>query len=504
MHADPETRLSLPEAGEERPKRVYLQTFGCQMNEYDSAKMLEQLRAANYVRVEDPGAADLVLLNTCAIREKAEHKVYSLLGQLGGLKQRNPEAIIGVGGCVAQQRGKEILRRAPMVDLVFGTDNLFELPEMLREVETGRRVVRTEWRGRKHRVENFIPEAAEPPLPSIGPLGAGLLAESAVVAQLAITKGCNNFCTFCIVPYTRGREVSREPDNIAAEARRLAARGIKEILLLGQNVNSYKANGVDFVALLERLHDVQGLERIRYTSPHPKDFDDRLARAHRDLPRLCEHLHLPFQAGSDRILKAMRRNHQIGTYLDKLARAREWVPNLAISTDIIVGFPGETEADFQATLDVMRVVRFDQVYAFKFSPREATPAATLPDPVPEAVKTERLARLFDLHERTVGEINGALVGSRQEVLVENRDRQGSGVWGRTRGNKNVTVLDCHAGAGTLLQVEIAAARKFALVGRAVDRPATVARAVGDRVTGDPATGAPAADVLTTIAREVGS
>jgi tRNA-2-methylthio-N6-dimethylallyladenosine synthase len=364
--------------------------------------------------------------------------------------------VIGVGGCVAQQRGREILRRAQHVDLVFGTDNLFELPEMLREVESGRRVLRTEWRGRKQKVENFIPDV-DLPLPVGAP--------SPVAAQLAITKGCNNFCTFCIVPYTRGREVSREPDNILAEAQRLAARGVKEILLLGQNVNSYKALGVDFVALLERLHAVPGLERLRYTSPHPKDFNDRLARAHRDLPKLCEHLHLPFQAGSNRILKAMRRNHQIGTYLAKLARARELVPRLAISTDVIVGFPGETEEEFQATLAVMREVRFDQVYAFKFSAREGTPAATLPDPVPEAAKTERLARLFDLHERTVQAINEALVGSRAEVLVEGPERQDHGVWGRTRTNKNVTVLECGAPAGRLVPVEIVAARKFALVGR---------------------------------------
>ncbi len=460
MRADPRPRqvLPVPEA-EARPKRVYLQTFGCQMNEYDSAKMLEQLQAAHYTRVENPAQADLVLLNTCAIREKAEHKVYSLLGTLAGIKQRNPEAVIGVGGCVAQQRGREILRRAPNVDLVFGTDNLFELPEMLREVETGRRVVRTEWRGRKQKVENFIPDV-DLPLP------AG--AASPVVAQLAITKGCNNFCTFCIVPHTRGREVSREPDNILAEAHRLAERGVREILLLGQNVNSYKALSVDFVTLLERLHEVPGLERLRYTSPHPKDFNDRLARAHRDLPRLCEHLHLPFQAGSNRILKAMRRNHQIGTYLAKLARARELVPHLAVSTDVIVGFPGETEADFHATLAVLEEVRFDQVYAFKYSAREGTPAATLPDPVPEAVKTERLARLFDLHESTVQSINEALVGSRQEVLVEGPERQGHGMWGRTRGNKNVTVLESTAPPGSLVPVEIVAARKFALVAREVE------------------------------------
>lgn len=460
--ADPAAASAALAEESSRPKRVYIQTFGCQMNAYDSAKLLELLAVERYTPVENPALADLVLVNTCAIREKAEHKVYSLLGQLSGIKQRNPAALIGVGGCVAQQRGREILRRAPMVDLVFGTDTLFELPELLREARTGRRVVRTEWRGRKQRVENFIPEIGEPqaPLPA-------LHGEPAVCAQLAITKGCNNFCTFCIVPHTRGREVSREPENILAEARRMGERGIKEILLLGQNVNSYKANGVDFVTLLERLHEVPGLERIRYTSPHPKDFTERLARAHRDLPRLCEHLHLPVQSGSDRILKAMRRNHTIAVYLEKLQRARELVPHLAISTDLIVGFPGETEEDFQATLEVMHRVRFDQVYAFKFSPREGTPAATLPNPVAEDVKAERLARLFDLHERTMQEINAALVGTRQEVLVENRGRGGQGVWGRTRGNKNVTVPGSTGRVGSLLTVEITAARKFALVGREV-------------------------------------
>jgi tRNA-2-methylthio-N6-dimethylallyladenosine synthase len=441
-----------------RRKRVFIQTFGCQMNAYDSAKMLEQLQAECYDATADPGQADLVILNTCAIREKAEHKVYSLLGTLAGLKSRNPGALIGVAGCVAQQKGREILRRAPHVDLVFGTDNLFELPDLLRQAAGGRRVARTEWHSRRRRVENFIPDLPSLPEPG-GP--------SPVSAQIAITKGCNNFCSFCVVPFTRGPEVSREPDNIVAEARRLTGRGVKEITLLGQNVNSYSALGVDFVALLERLHTVEGLERIRYTSPHPKDFNERLALAHRDLPKLCEHLHLPFQAGSDAILRAMRRNHKIAGYLEKIARARELVPGLAVTTDVIVGFPGETEADFQATLEVMHQVRFDQVYAFKFSPRPGTMAADLGDPVPESDKAERLARLFALHERTVQEINDALVGARQQVLVEGPARVPGAVTGRTRGNKNAVVLECRAGPGQLVGAEIVAARKFALVGREV-------------------------------------
>ncbi len=462
------------------PKTVFLQTFGCQMNEYDSVQMLEQLRAAGWRRVERPEQAGLLLVNTCAIREKAEHKVYSLLGELAQIKAARPGTVIGVGGCVAQQRGAEMLRRAPRVDLVFGTDQWSELPAMLDEVAQGRRVLRTEWQPRQRqsqasRVQNFVPDFAvgaggsagmdEPQALSLPP--ASNLAQPAIgpLAQIAITKGCDNFCTFCIVPYTRGREVSREPDNIVAEARRLVARGAREITLLGQNVNSYRACGVDFVGLLERLDGLPGLMRLRYTSPHPKDFSERLAQAHRDLPRLCEHLHLPFQSGSDRILKAMRRNHRIGAYLEQVALARSLVPHLAISSDVIVGFPGESEDDFQGTLQVLRQVRFDQVYAFKYSPREGTPAASLPGQVPEDVKAERLERLFRLHEQIVLAINEALVGSRQERLVEGPGRQPGTRLGRTRGNKTATVLDCTAEPGTCLRVDIIAARRFALVAR---------------------------------------
>jgi tRNA-2-methylthio-N6-dimethylallyladenosine synthase len=286
-------------------------------------------------------------------------------------------------------------------------------------------------------------------------------------AFLTIQQGCDKFCTFCIVPYTRGRERSKPLDDVLREARRLVSEGAKQITLLGQNVNSYRDGDADFARLLRALDEVDGLERLFFTSSYPRDMTDDVLRAIAECKAPVEFLHFPVQSGSDRVLKRMKRRHTVDWYLRKVDDARRLIPDLQLSTDLIVGFPGETEEDFQGTLDVMRQVRFDQVYAFKFSPREGTPAATLPDPVAEDVKSERLARLFDLHENTVQQINAALVGSRQEVLVENAARDGLGVWGRTRGNKNVTVLDCEAPAGTLLPVEISASRKFALVGRSV-------------------------------------
>jgi tRNA-2-methylthio-N6-dimethylallyladenosine synthase len=461
MTAPDRNHAGSPQPGQDAlpPRKVYLQTFGCQMNAYDSARMLEQLRGERYEQVASPREADLILVNTCAIREKSEHKVYSLLGNLGELKRSRPGLTIGVGGCVAQQRGGEILARVPAVDVVFGTDNLFALPEMLRETRAGKRLVRTEWHDRRVRVANFIPDfSGDNPVPG------------EVKAGLAITKGCNNYCSFCVVPYTRGREVSREPDNILAEAGRMARRGVRDITLLGQNVNSYRANGVRFVDLLRRLNGLEGLARIRYTSPHPKDFDEALVEAHAELPKLCEHVHLPVQSGSNRILKAMRRNHTIESYLAKLALLRDRVPGVALSTDLIVGFPGEREGDFEETLEVVREVRFDQIYAFKFSPRSQTPAAELADQVPEPERAARLARLFALHEAILLERNRAMVGSLQEVLLEGPHPRGGGAWsGRTRGNKSVMVNEGHGSAGELVTVEIVAARKFSLIGRDANR-----------------------------------
>jgi tRNA-2-methylthio-N6-dimethylallyladenosine synthase len=478
-----DTPSDLQENAPRRPsavRGVYLQTFGCQMNEYDSSKLLEQLQVRGYRAVERPEQADLVLVNTCAIREKSEHKVDSLLGTLALGKAERPGQVIGVTGCVAQERGGDLLKRNGAVDFVLGTDALFQLPDALRSVEQGERVAWTDWnpadRGLQpegRRVRNFVPtqdvqslEASAQRRPAEYSLAEApwlnSSGEPSVVAHLAITKGCDNFCTFCIVPYTRGREVSREPLDIIAEAKRLVARGVKEITLLGQNVNSYNTGGTDFVGLLERLATLPGLARLRYTSPHPKDFSPRLAQAHRDLSQLCEHLHLPLQSGSDRILKAMRRNHAIQDYIDRIAYARALVPQLTVTTDLIVGFPGETEADFEATLSAMRTVQFDQVYAFKFSPRAQTPAAEYAGQVSEGVKAERLERLFALHEATVRQLLKARVGSRQEVLVEGPARVAGAVTGRTRGNTQTTVPGCTAAPGTLLPVEIAAARRFAL------------------------------------------
>ena len=334
-------------------KKVFIQTYGCQMNEYDTDKMFEVLRHENYFHTDSQKDADLIILNTCSIREKAEHKVYSELGRLRDLKTANPELKIGVGGCVAQQEGEAILRSDFNVDFVFGTDNLFELPRILRKVHKGVKIRNTQ-RYDRQKVRNFIPEYTYQKLQHSG-----------IKAHLTITKGCNNYCSFCVVPVTRGLEVSREPDQIIAEAERLVSTGTREICLLGQNVNSYKANDVDFVELLHRLDKLVGLQRLRFTSPHPKDFNEKLADAIASLPSLCEQIHLPLQSGSDRILRRMRRWYTMKTYYQKVSMMRERLPETTLSTDIIVGFPGETEEEFGMTIDAVKKIRFDLIYSFK-------------------------------------------------------------------------------------------------------------------------------------------
>ena len=353
------------------------------MNEYDTDKMFEVLRHENYFHTDSREDADLIILNTCSIREKAEHKVYSELGRLRDLKTANPELKIGVGGCVAQQEGEAILRRDSNVDFVFGTDNLFELPRMLRKVHNGEKFTKTQ-RYDRQKVHNFVPEYT-----------FQKLQHSGIKAHLTITKGCNNYCSFCVVPVTRGLEVSREPDQIIAEAERLVSTGTREICLLGQNVNSYKANGVDFVELLQRLDKLDGLQRLRFISPHPKDFHEKLADAIASLPSLCEQLHLPLQSGSDRILHRMRRWYTIDTYYQKVAMLRGLLPDVSISTDIIVGFPGETDEEFEMTIEAIRKIRFDLIYSFKYSPRPGTRAADYPKHLSESVKSKRLKILLE-------------------------------------------------------------------------------------------------------------
>ena len=444
-----------PQTGQP-PKKYFIHTFGCQMNEYDSGKMRDMLARASYLPAVSAEEADVVLLNTCSVRENPANKVFSMLGRLGELKREKPGMIIGVAGCVAQQEGKNILRRAPDVDLVFGTDNLFSLPEMLEQAGQGRRVARTGW-GKKSKEKDFVPpQEALASLPD-GPKG-----------QVAIMKGCDNFCSFCIVPHTRGREVNRDLSAVVAEVEALVSRGAKEILLLGQNVNSYRAGGKNFVDLVYGVAEIPGLERLRYMSPHPKDFNLALAIAHRDIPQLCEQVHLPFQSGSDRILKAMQRRHTMAEYLEKVAMLRETVPGVQLSTDIIVGFPGEEPEDYAATLDVMRRVRFDHLFAFKYSPRPFTPAAKLEETVTHGQKGERLDGLLALHLEILAQIHQGMVGSVQEILVEGpHPKNPEDRLGRTRGNKSMTVVNCSAPAGALLRAEVTGVRQYSLIGKEV-------------------------------------
>ena len=432
-------------------KKVFIQTYGCQMNEYDTDKMFEVLRHENYFHTDSQEDADLIILNTCSIREKAEHKVYSELGRLRNLKKANPELKIGVGGCVAQQEGEAILRRDSNVDFVFGTDNLFELPRMLRKVHKGEKITKTQ-RYDRQKVRNFIPEYTYQKLQHSG-----------IKAHLTITKGCNNYCSFCVVPVTRGLEVSREPNQIIAEAERLVSTGTREICLLGQNVNSYKANGVDFVELLQRLDKLDGLQRLRFTSPHPKDFHEKLADAIASLPSLCEQLHLPLQSGSDRILRRMRRWYTMETYYQKVAMLRERLPNATLSTDLIVGFPGETDEEFEMTIEAVRKIRFDLIYSFKYSPRPGTRAADYHGHLSESVKSERLKILLEIQGKIVREKFQALVGTDQEVLIEgNHHRKANTAAGRTRGNHPVFIKNSTEKAGDLMSVLITKANQNSL------------------------------------------
>lgn len=427
------------------PERVYIYTYGCQMNEHDSRRMREVLRQHGFEDAARPEDASLILLNTCSVRENPENKVYSQLGRLALLKQRNPALIIGVAGCVAQQNGEGILKRARFVDMVFGPDHYFGLPEMIEEVRQGKRVLKTEWAAPPaDRVQEFIPEEW---------LEAGHV--DGCRGSIAIMKGCDNFCSFCIVPFTRGREVSRGADSILREARALIAQGVSELWLLGQNVNSYRANGLGFHALLDRVSRLDGLKRLRFTSPHPKDWDNSLSDLMAARPVICKHLHMPFQAGSDRILELMNRRHTMASLMEKIAYLRRINPCVELTTDLIVGFPSETDEDFERTLEVLEQARFSQVFSFKYSPRPGTRAAAMPDDVPRQVKEERLQRVIEVQTRITEEQLGALVGSKQEVLIDSAHARQPGIMnGRTDGYRPVSVRGENLRAGDLVAVRI--------------------------------------------------
>jgi tRNA-2-methylthio-N6-dimethylallyladenosine synthase len=434
---------------------VYLKTHGCQMNEYDSARMADVLReSGGYEPTDDPAAADLLLLNTCSVREKAQEKVFSLLGQWRLLKLARPGVIIGVGGCVASQEGEGITARAPFVDLVFGPQTLHRLPEMIERVQAGGRAV----------VDVSFPEIEKfDRLPEPRATGATVF--------VSIMEGCSKYCTFCVVPYTRGEEVSRPVAQVMDEIRGLAAQGASEIVLLGQNVNAYRGaldggGYADLAALIYFVAEVPGVERIRFTTSHPVEFRDSLVEAYRDVPQLANFLHLPVQSGSDRILALMKRGHTVLEYKQKIRRLRAVRPDICISSDFIVGFPGETERDFEATMDLIAEVGFDQSFSFLYSRRPGTPAASLPDDLPHSVKQARLERLQQRVDAQSLAISRGMVGSVQRVLVERpakkHERQ---VAGRTENNRWVNFEGPPSLIGRFVDVVITEAMPNSLRGR---------------------------------------
>jgi tRNA-2-methylthio-N6-dimethylallyladenosine synthase len=444
--------------------RVYVKTFGCQMNEYDSARMADVLRAfGGYEPTDDPAAADLLLLNTCSVREKAQEKVFSLLGQWRLLKQARPDVLIGVGGCVASQEGDGITARAPFVDLVFGPQTLHRLPEMIGRLRKhGRAVVDVSF----PEIEKFdrLPE----------PRASG------ATAFVSIMEGCSKYCTFCVVPYTRGEEVSRPVAQVMGEVRGLAAQGVSEVTLLGQNVNAYQGeldgNGrADLAALIYFVADVPGIERIRFTTSHPVEFRDSLIEAYRDVPQLAAYLHLPVQSGSDRVLALMKRGHTVLEYKQKIRRLRAARPDISLSSDFIVGFPGETERDFEATMDLIAEIGFDQSYSFIYSRRPGTPAASLPDDLPHAVKQARLERLQARVDGQALAISRAMVGSRQRVLVERPSRKDARqLAGRTENNRWVNFDGPSSLIGRFVDVVVTEALPNSLRGRLAERERSIA------------------------------
>ena len=443
-----------------QPRKVFVKTFGCQMNVYDSERMTELLGAHGYVETEAMETADVILLNTCHIREKAAEKVYSDLGRIRQVKaaraSEGKDTIVAVAGCVAQAEGAEMARRAPVVDLVVGPQSYHRLGDLIARADRERRqIVETGF----PEEDKFgrLPERARP---------------KAVTAFLTVQEGCDKFCTFCVVPYTRGAEFSRPVADVEAEARRLAGHGVREITLLGQNVNAYHGQGPDgrawsLAQLIGRLASIDGIERLRYTTSHPRDMTDDLIAAHGEQAKLMPYLHLPFQAGADRILAAMNRKHTAADYLALVGRIRAARPDLALSTDIIVGFPGETDAEFEATLDVVERVGFAQAYSFKYSPRPGTPGATLAAQVPDAIKTERLHRLQALLEQQQTAFNSSCVGKVLPVLFERPGRHTGQLVGRSPYLQAVHTAADSSLLGCIVEVAIESLRPNSLCGAIV-------------------------------------
>ncbi len=440
-----------------KSRKLYIKTFGCQMNEYDSAKTAELLEESHGLNlVTTPEEADVLLLNTCSVREKAQEKVFSQLGVWREIKAARPDVVIGVGGCVASQEGDAIRARAPYVDLVFGPQTLHRLPQMLKDLE----------RESKPQVDVSFPEIEKfdclPEPRADGPS-----------AFVSIMEGCSKYCTFCVVPYTRGEEISRPFDDVLAEVAKLAGQGVREVNLLGQNVNAYRGvmdDGeiADLALLIHYVAAIEGIDRIRYTTSHPVELSDSLIQAYADVPELVSHLHLPVQSGADRILVQMKRGHTALEYKAKVRALREIRPDLSLSSDFIIGFPGETEADFQATMDLIESVGFDHSFSFIYSPRPGTPASDLPDDVPVDVKKQRLAQVQHRLSEMASSISHAMVGSVQRILVERPSRKDPAqMAGRTENNRVVNFDGNPRLIGEFIDVRITEAMPNSLRGQIV-------------------------------------
>ena len=436
-------------------RKLFIKTYGCQMNVYDSERMAEALSSEGYVETKTPDDADMILLNTCHIREKAAEKIYSELGRYKGLKAENPDLKIGVAGCVAQAEGAEIMRRQPMVDLVVGPQSYHRLPALEAKVRAGEKALDTDF----------------PEEDKFEHLKARSKAKRAPSAFLTVQEGCDKFCAFCVVPYTRGAEVSRPADRVLTEARDLVARGVREITLLGQNVNAYHGASLGgswtLAELIWALNDVEGLERIRFTTSHPNDMTDELVEAHGNCPKLMPYLHLPVQSGSDKILKRMNRSHTTESYLDVVRRLRMARPDILLSGDFIVGFPEETEEDFQATLDLIKAVEYGQAYSFKYSTRPGTPAAERPQ-LQEDVKSERLQRLQALLSEQQKKVQLSMVGREVKVLLEKPGRLEGQMVGKSQYLHAVHVTGSGGNVGDIVRARILNSERNSLGGACVE------------------------------------
>ena len=432
-------------------KRYFIKTFGCQMNVNDSEKMAGLLEGMGYERAETPEEADIIIVNTCSVRAKPDNKAYSFIGNLKRIKKKKPETVVAVAGCVPQKEREQILR-FNHVDLVFGTFNFVKLPQLLERVKKEGRVVEI--------LQSRIPEEERIPL-----IESSL--ENPFVAYVTVQRGCNRFCTYCIVPFTRGRERSVKPELVLEEVKRLAERGVKEVHLLGQNVDFYSYGGTDLADLLYMVSEVPGIERVRFTTSHPAGFNERIARAIREIDKVCPYVHLPPQSGSNRILERMNRGYTREEYIEKVKMLKELVPEVALSGDFIVGFPGETEKDFEETLSLVEECVFDQGFVFEYSPRPFTKAATFPDDVPKEVKNRRLTELQNLIKHQAEERNRERVGKVEEVLIEGFSPKGTELYGRTKDNKPVAVEGKEELIGKTVKVEITESSPFFLKGKPV-------------------------------------